>query len=64
MKRSNDLYDLIIAPLCEAGLLLLAGAAAMLVHKPLRPSDHRWGAITTVATQIKVAAYQLQDRGC
>lgn len=35
MKRSNDLYDLIIAPLCEAGLLLLAGAAAMLVHKPL-----------------------------
>ena len=35
MKRSYDSYDLLIAPLCEAGLLLLAGAAAMLVHKPL-----------------------------
>ena len=35
MKRSYDFYDLILAPLCEAGLLLLAGAAAMLTHKPL-----------------------------
>ena len=35
MKRSYGSYELIVAPPCEAGLLLLAGAAAMLVHKPL-----------------------------
>ncbi len=35
MKRSYNAYHLILAPLCEAGLLLLAGTAAMLVHKPL-----------------------------
>ena len=34
-RRSYDSYELVIVPLCEAGLLLLAGAAAMLVHKPL-----------------------------
>lgn len=28
-------YDLLIAALCEAGLLLLAGGAAMITHKPL-----------------------------
>lgn len=26
--------DIVVAPLCEAGLLLLAGMAAMLLHKP------------------------------
>ncbi|WP_419806337.1 HPP family protein [Terriglobus sp.] len=35
MKRALGTYDIIIAPMCEAALLLLAGIAAMLLHKPL-----------------------------
>ena len=35
LRWPNNSYDLVIAPLCEAGLLLLAGGAAMLIHKPL-----------------------------